>query len=123
MIGGIVNARREAVLRIRLRGPAGDEMEVDAVLDSGFTSSLTLPPDAVAALGLVRQSGGRATLADGSIRAFDIYAVEVSWGGNWRPILASDVGGECLLGMLLLAGCRACIEVVPGGAVEITPLP
>jgi predicted aspartyl protease len=77
----------------------------------------------VAALGLIRQSASRATLADGTIRSFDIYAVEVAWDGVWRPVLASAVGGECLLGMHFLAGHRLCVDVVPGGVVEVTLRP
>ncbi len=68
MIQGVVNVRHEAVVRLRVRGPSGAESNVDAIIDSGFSSSLTLPATMVAALGLVRQSGGSATLADGSVR-------------------------------------------------------
>lgn len=85
MIRGVVNARREAVVHLRVRGPGGTELDVEAVVDSGFTAALTLPAAGVAALGLTRQSGGGAVLADGSIRQFDIYAAEVAWDGNWRP--------------------------------------
>jgi clan AA aspartic protease len=123
MIRGAVNARREAVVPLRVRGPGGTELDVDAVVDSGFTASLTLPATAVAALGLARQSTGGAVLADGSIRQYDIYAAEVAWDGAWRPMLVSAVGDEVLLGMGLLAGHELRIAVVPGGAVEITPLP
>ena len=38
-------------------------------------------------------------------------------------VLASAVGNEALVGMRLLAGHELRIAVVPGGAVEITPLP
>ena len=58
MIRGVVNARREAVVLLRLRGPTGTERGVDAVVDSGCTASLVLPAAVVAALGLVRQSAG-----------------------------------------------------------------
>src|SRR5205809_438211 len=61
--------------------------------------------------------------ADISSRPFDIYAAEVEWGGVWRAILVSAVGAEALLGMRLLAGHTLRIDVVPGGVVEITPLP
>jgi clan AA aspartic protease len=122
VIRGVVNTRREAVVRLRVRGPGGAELDVDAVVDSGFTASLTLPVAMVAALGLARQSGGGAVPADGSIRQFDIYAAEVAWGG-WRSVLVSAVGDEVLLGMRLLAGHELRIEVVPGGVVEIVPLP
>jgi clan AA aspartic protease len=123
MVGGVVNTRHEAVVRLRVRGPSGLEMDVDTLIDSGFTASLTLPATTVAALGLARQSGGGAVLADGSVRQFDIYAAEVQWNGVWRPVLVSAVGVEALVGMRLLAGHELRIEVVPGGVVEITPLP
>jgi predicted aspartyl protease len=60
-----------------VRGPSGAELNVDAVVDSGFTASLTLPAAIVTTLSLPRQSGGGAVLADGSVRQFDIYAAEV----------------------------------------------
>ena len=120
---GVVNARLEAVVSLRVRGPVGIALDVDAVVDTRFTSSLTLPIAVVVALGLVRQSIGGALLADGSRRRFDVYAAEVAWNGGWRPVLVSAVGDEVLLGMRLLAGHELRIAVVPGGVVEITPLP
>lgn len=123
MIRGVVNARREAIVPLRVRGPGGVESDVDAVIDTGFTAALTLAAAVVAALGLVRQSGGGVVMADGSIRQIDIYAAEVAWGGGWRPLLVSVVGDEVLLGMGLLADHEVRIAVVPGGPVEITPLP
>jgi len=123
VISGTVNARLEAVIRLRVRGPGGVELDFDAVIDTGFTSSLTLPATAVTALGLVRQSGGSAVLGDGSVRSFDMYAADVEWDGNWRPVLVSAVGDEVLVGMRLLAGYELRVAVVPGGPVEISPHP
>ena len=123
MIRGVVGSRREASVSLRMRGPGGSELEVDAVVDTGFTASLNVPAAVVAALGLARQSGSRAVLADGSVRRFDVYAAEVAWSDGWRPVLVSAVGDEALLGMRLLAGHEIRIAVVPGGVVEITPLP
>src|SRR5262245_39392645 len=117
MIRGVVNARLEAVVPLRVRGPSGVETTVDAVVASGFTGSLVLPAATVAALGLIRLSGGSALLADGSSRPLDLYAAEVEWDGVWRVILASAVGAEALLGMRLLAGHTLRIDVVPGGIV------
>ena len=122
MIRGIVNARREAIVVVRVRGPRGTECAVETVVDSGFTASLTLPANTIELLGLRRQSAGGAVLADGSARQFDIYAAEVAWGAIWRPVLVSGVGNEALLGMQLLAGHELRIAVVPGGPVEIAPL-
>jgi len=123
MITGVVNGRLEAVVPLRVRGPGGAELGVDAVVDSGFTAALPLPAAVAASLGLARQSVGGAVLADGSIRQFDIYAAEVEWDGSWRTVLASAVGDEVLLGTGMLAGHELRVAVVPGGAVEITTLP
>lgn len=73
MIRGVVNARYEAIVPLRVRGSAGAELSADAVVDTGFNGSLTLSSAAVTTLGLVRQSGGGAMLGDGSVRQFDIY--------------------------------------------------
>jgi clan AA aspartic protease len=123
MIQGVVNARHEAIVGLRVRGPGGFELDVDAIVDSGFTSSLTLPTAVITALGLARQSGGSAVLADGSVRQFDIFSAEVEWGGSWRAVLVSAVGNESLMGMGLMAGHKLVIEVTQGGNVEISPFP
>ncbi len=123
MIQGVVNARIEATIRIRLRASDGSELDVEAVIDSGFTGSLALPAAVIAAIGLAQQSGGRAVLADGSVRQLDIYAAEVEWDGSWRSVMVAAVGDEALVGMRLLAGHELRVVVVPGGVVEISPLP
>lgn len=122
MIRGTVNTRREAVLCLRVSGPTGTEQEVNAVIDTGFTGSLVLPPATVAALGLARRSGGSAALADGTVRHFDTYGAEVEWDGITRGVVVSAVGTEALVGMGLLDGQELRVEVEPGGAVEIRPL-
>ena len=86
-VQGAVNSRLEAVLRLRVRGPSGVESEVDAPVDTGYSGSLALPGSVAAALGLVRRSGSRAVLADGSSRQFDTFAGEVLWGGSWRGVV------------------------------------
>lgn len=123
MIRGAVNARREAVATLRVRGPTGIEAIIEAVIDTGFSAALTLPTATITDLELIRFSAGSAVLADGSSRPFDIYAAEVEWDGAWRSVLVSAVGIAPLLGMGILAGSELRIEVVLGGGVEITPLP
>ena len=123
MIRGIFTARRVASVTLRVRGPDGFEICVDAAVDTGFNASLTLSPEDVAALGLPYESSTEATLADGSVARFDVYAAEVHWGSAWRNVSVSAVGDEVLLGMRLLVGHQLRIDAVPGGLVEITPLP
>src|SRR5437868_4662869 len=123
MIGGNVNSRRQAVVRLRVRGPEQTERDVSAMIDTGFTAFLTLSSTIVAALGLIYHSVSAAGLADGSVSQFGIYAAEVEWDGHWRPILVSAVGDQPLIGMQLLAGHRLLVDVARGGAVEFSPLP
>lgn len=66
MMTGTVNALREAVLRLVVLGPGGREREVEAVIDTGYNGSLTLPPYLVAELGLPFRVRSSATLGDGS---------------------------------------------------------
>ena len=123
MIQGVVSPRREAVVRLRVRGPGGAESELEVIIDTGFTASLTLPVTTVNALGLTRQSDGTAVLGDGSVCQFDVCAAEVEWGGNWRTLLVSVIGNQPLLGMRAMSGHKLVIDVTPGGLVEILPSP
>ena len=51
MMTGVVTDRREAVIHLRLRGPAGQEQEIEAIIDTGFDGWLSLPSSLVARLG------------------------------------------------------------------------
>jgi clan AA aspartic protease len=119
---GTVNARLEAILPLRLRGPSGTVELIECVVDTGYTGSLTLPLHAIRALDLTRSSGGRATLADGSIRRFDTYSADIFWNGTWTEIIVSAVGNEALLGMTLIAGRGLWVEAIPSGNVEVRSL-
>ena len=123
MILGIDNARYEILFRLPVRSAAGQEQEIEAVLDTGFTGSLTLPPAMIANLGLRWRSRGYATLANGNVEQFDIYAATVVWGGTPRPILIYAIDAPPLLGMALLAGYDLRARVVAGGNAEITAIP
>jgi clan AA aspartic protease len=123
MIQGVVSGHSEAIVKLRIRGPAGADRVVDAVIDTGFSAGLGLPSTTVAGLGLARHWSGTGMLADGSVRQFDVYAAEVEWDGSWRPVFVWAVGEQALLGMRLLARHELRIMVMPGGAVEISALP
>jgi len=123
MIQGIVTSRREAVISLPIRGPGGASLTLDVIIDTGFSGLLALSPLLVASLGLPRQSGGRAVMADGNPVQFEVFAAEIEWDGNWRMISVFALGNEPLLGMKLLDGHELRIAVNTGGVVEITPLP
>lgn len=50
MIAGHVNADREAIIRLEVRGRTGRVQKVDAVIDTGFDGWLSLPPSQIVQL-------------------------------------------------------------------------
>ena len=64
MIEGVVNAALEAVVPLRVQGPAGRTREVQAVVDTGYSGFLTLPAGLVIELGLPFAYMGQALLAN-----------------------------------------------------------
>jgi clan AA aspartic protease len=122
MIAGIVS-RSEAVIRMTIHGRRGCKIDVNAVVDTGFTGWLTLTPQMTAALGLRRRGLGQGILADGSISLFDVYEARVIWDGRSRRIRVNELDGAPLVGMALLRGCELKMQVRNRGKVIIERLP
>jgi clan AA aspartic protease len=123
MITGLVNAYREPIIRLTVRGSSGQELELEAVIDTGFNGSLSLPTALIATLGLAWRRRGRALLADGSESIFDIYEATVVWDGQPRRIAVDAADTDPLVGMSLLYGYELVIQAIDGGNVTIKELP
>src|SRR5437660_4810129 len=87
-----------ARIRLTIRGFRGRQQEIEAVIDSGYTGWLTLPPTAIAALNLPWQTFGRGILADGSVSAFDVYQAKIVWDGRVRPVFVDEFDATPLVG-------------------------
>jgi clan AA aspartic protease len=123
MITGIVTVAREAVISLTVRGPNGQEQEIETVIDTGFDGSLTLPSALITALGLPWRRRGRALLADGNESVFDIYEATVMWDGTARRVSVDEVEVMPLVGMTLLYGYELTVQIVEGGRVLLKRLP
>jgi clan AA aspartic protease len=123
MINGSVNANYEMVIRLQVRGPTGQSQTVEAVLDSGYTGTLTLSPSLIAGLGLSWYMQGSAALANGVIERFDLYRGKVVWDGTALPIVVQALDAPPLLGVKLLVGYELRVQFEVGGSVEIVALP
>lgn len=119
MIEGVVNAAHEAVVTLPLQGPNGQAREVEAVIDTGYSGYLTLPPILAAELGLPFVGTGHAYLANDAEVEFDVYDVTVIWDSQPRDIEADATGSTPLEGMLLLDGHDLSVQVRDGGRVLI----
>lgn len=122
MIEGRVTANREAIVQVTLQGPNGDELEVDAVVDTGFDGWLTLPAELVKRLALPWRRIGSALLADGNEVLFDVHDGTVIWDGRARRIVVDVAETSPLLGMRMLQAHRLAMDVEQGGSVKITRL-
>ena len=121
MIEGTVNAAREAVVPLLLRGATGRTHEFAAVIDTGFDRFLTLPPSLVAELGAPFLGVTRVVLASGSEETLDMHGVTVLWDGQLREVDALVANTTPLVGMSLLDGSSLRLEVWDGGRVVIEP--
>jgi predicted aspartyl protease len=76
MLTGSVNARREAIIRLMVGGPNGQQ-EIAAVIDTGFNGFLTMPLTLLTTLGCPFNSQGYTELGDGRVEVIDIYEITV----------------------------------------------
>ncbi len=122
MMTGEVEASGDAVIAVNVRGPGGTTIEARAVIDTGFNDYLTLPLTTIEYLQLIAMEEVRYSLADGSETLTRVFAGEIEWFGEWRPILVVAMEATPLLGMAALRGSSLRIDVVDGGRVEIRPI-
>jgi clan AA aspartic protease len=123
MIIGIVNHHLEALINLIVHGPHEQEREIEAVIDTGFSSHLSLPPVIISMLGLPFRMRDRAILADGNESVFDIYQGTVLWDGQFKSIAIHESDTDPLVGMSLLYGNSLSMQIVEGGSVIINALP
>lgn len=122
MIVGAMNAHREAIVRLVVVGSHGQELSIEAVLDTGYTGSLTLPSTVVVDLDLPFRGRGSALLGDGSESEFDIHEATVIWAGERRTAAIDVAETDPLLGVGLLLGNELTMQMIAGGAVDLQKL-
>jgi predicted aspartyl protease len=123
MRGRVVSGGREAVVPLAILGSDGSRVEVEAVIDTGFTGHLTLRADVVRPLALSGRGFVEVELADGSTAALGVDDARVLWRARERPVPGYEAEGGPLVGMSLLRGSRLTVDVEPGGEVVIEDLP
>jgi clan AA aspartic protease len=123
VITGTVTPNREAVVPLQLVASGGQAVDVDAVVDTGFTGSLTLPAALIGMLGFAFRNRQQIMLGDGSLVLADVYVGTVLWDGLLRVIEVDTAETDPLLGMTLLYGSELRIQVVDGGSVTVEALP
>jgi clan AA aspartic protease len=120
---GVVNSALEATVPIRIFGPGGQTVEVVAVIDTGYSGTLSLPASVITSLALSPLAARTVRLADQSTRSLNTYEAEVLWVGQRRALRVLELDGDPLIGTALLKGFQLAVEFVDGGSVAITAPP
>ena len=119
---GEVTAFREAVMRVTLVTESGGEVDVEAVVDTGFTEYLLLPSEIINGCGFYYFDTMEFTLANGERIRPSVYVGAVKWFGRATKVNVVCAETKPLIGMRLLQGCRVSLDVVDGGPVTITKI-
>jgi clan AA aspartic protease len=119
MMTGVVTARLEAVLNVCVKGPDGQPQTLAAVIDTGFSGFITLPPELIAQMGLPFAGTESLVLADGNEALFRVFDIVVQW--NEQPLLvrAHEANTDALIGTALLHGSCLTTEFLEGGSVRL----
>jgi clan AA aspartic protease len=122
MMFGVVNHNCEAIIKVAVGRIGSPKIPINAVIDTGFTSFLSLPLSAITNLGLPWHYRDVGTLGDGSEVVFEIYKAAVIWDGQNQIVDVAASDAEPLVGMGLLYRFKLQIEAVEGGRVTIEAL-
>ena len=118
MTGQVVSLR--AILPVTLRLPGQPDLQIEFVIDTGFTGALALPPAAVTAMGLPYLEDTPASLANDQTVTVPVHALTLVWDGVERIVRVLAVGRRPLLGTALLNGNYLGVLFQEGGVVTIT---
>lgn len=121
MITGHINSKLEAIIAITIVAKDGKIREFEALVDTGYTGFLTLPPAILAELNLEIFASGRLTMADGHAVDVDLYQATILWDGQPRTIEVDALESEVLVGMSLLEGYDLHVHTVIDGQITINP--
>lgn len=122
MLRGRVAQNWQTRVTLDLLSLDGRFQSVEAILDTGFTGDLLLPPDIMRQLDLLPGMEIDGQLADGQEIRLHSWRGVALWYGRQRNILILEAKGEPLLGMNLLRGSRVTLDVVVDGSVTIDEL-
>jgi clan AA aspartic protease len=122
MVKGSIDSNGDATVPLRLYGAGAMFVEIVAVVDTGFTESLSLPTEIIELLGSERVEETPYVFGDGSVVDVDVYAVQIEWFGRRKRVLALQLEGSPLIGMTMLRGMRLTLEIEKRGKVQIERL-
>jgi len=122
VITGVVSVDREAVMQLEIIDGLGARSALSAVVDTGYTGWLTLPPDLIAKLGLMWIGKGHGALADGTSFVTYRYNATIIWDGQPISIQVDSLDSDVLVGMSLMYGYEFLMPIVDGSTFTLRNL-
>lgn len=119
MIRGRVDGRRLIWVPLHIAGDRENFTTVEAVLDTGFSGTLTIPPHIVLDMGLSSDYYTDVTLGNDVPASLKTYSGFLLWHERLRAVPIFESAGAPLLGTRLLAGSRLIVQFRNGGEVVI----
>jgi clan AA aspartic protease len=119
VISGALDAYSRPIVALQIRGPFGSRT-ISVIVDTGFTSNLTIPQSVVASLGLSYVSVSYAAQSDGGYVRAKTCDCQLLWEGRRQDLEAVESPNETsLMGARLLKGRRLHVDFGPAQSVEI----
>ena len=120
MQGYVSGHPREAWLTVDILNRQGNAVQIDAVVDTGFTEFLALPPVSIRELGLERGQDMELATAGGQIIRSPTYSAIITWHGVGRKIQVIALTDRPLIGMSLLWGSDLIVQARENGRVIVS---
>lgn len=117
MIGYVANLHPLLSITFRLNGLP--DIQIECVVDTGFTGALALPPAAIHAMRLPFLEDMRANLANDTDIIVPVHIAVIDWHGLERRIRVLATGRRPLIGTALLSGDYLGIDFRNAGEVRI----
>lgn len=118
---GVVTGNR-VIVTVSILRSNGDIVEIDAVMDTGFSGFLTLAPRAIESLKLEWINRTFVHLAGSQPAEVDVFAATLLWYGREVDVEVLEIDDDPLLGMAQLRGSEVRFSVEEGGLAEIVSL-
>ncbi len=119
MIRGSISSDLVPRVPLRFLSETGHAREVQAVLDTGFNSELTVPRRFVDEFGMKPLGNVRMLLGDGSEHLCPTFEAIIEWDGLPMVVVAEICELDVMVGMGQLRGSKVLLEVEPGGDLTI----
>ena len=120
MIQGVVSEEFIPLIRLFIFGTQGQIHEIEAVLDTGYNSYLSLPSDLIEVLGLPHTGETKMKLSDGTVQTVLTYDADVMTDKRLFHVEVDAAEGTPLAGMRLFTNYDLTMRIEPSGSLSLS---